>query len=579
MRRAIGPLTVAAAGVAMALWTWGTWPDPVTDFGKEVYLAWQLSLGRRLYVDVAYHLGPLSPLVNAAAFKLFGPSLLTIFLVNFAVLAAIAVLFYRLIARLAGPFAATVCGVVLMTLFAFVHFTPIADYNFIAPYDHAHTQGLLLGLIALTVADAFAQTRRRGQLIFTGFALGLAYLTRAEMFLAAAAGVVTLLAINRKKIPVLWIILALGAFALPILIAAAFTGLRGVAGAWPIVFNSSVTGNQFYRDSMGTLNLGESIERLAIWSACWLVIFLPPYLIGKRASQSKAVIVAAFVWSALTTLAAGWVFNPSDAFTPLPLALIVCAIPPLHVLRERAGVRVLPINQEVLPLALGALVWSFFLLLKILLNARIYHYGFALAMPATLLVISAAIGWTPRSFRAAVIGSLIVTITAYLALASSLMANQRFVVGEGANQFLADQRGRAMSQILTDLRQRASPGRTLAVMPEGAMLNFLAAMPNPTPYWSFNPPYSFFAPGQGEAAGEKKMLEALQAHPPDWVVLVKEDLTDFGTPFFGIDYGKSLYAFVQKDYVTSDGRPLGDRPFAGSDAFMLLLHRQWYNGQ
>ncbi|MGA2233268.1 MAG: hypothetical protein ABSH22_20385 [Tepidisphaeraceae bacterium] len=227
---------------------------------------------------------------------------------------------------------------------------------------------------------------------------------------------------------------------------------------------------------------------------------------------------------------------------------------------------------------MGAMVWGLALLGKIVLNARIYHYGFALAMPCTLMVVAAAIGFGTRPVRAAMLGALAVAIAGYLALASSLMANQKYLVGEDGDQFRADERGLAMSQILEELRQRAGPGQTLAVMPEGAMLNFLAAMPDSTPYWSFNPPYSFFAPGQGEAAGEEKMLDALHAHPPDWIVLVKEDLADFGTPFFGVDYGKSLYAFVREDYVADDGRELGERPFGDNHDEMLLLRRKRYNG-
>jgi len=67
--RLAGPIVIAVAGVAMLAHTWRTWPDPLVDFGRELYLAWQVSMGRTLYVDVAHFNGPLSVYLNALVFR------------------------------------------------------------------------------------------------------------------------------------------------------------------------------------------------------------------------------------------------------------------------------------------------------------------------------------------------------------------------------------------------------------------------------------------------------------------------------------------------------------------------------
>src|SRR5580765_937542 len=102
MRKWLGPLLGFAVALAMLLWTWGTWPDPLVDFGGELYVPWRLAEGDVLYRDVAYFTGPLSPYLNAALFRVFGTSLLALVLLNLLVLAGIAALLHRLLARIAG---------------------------------------------------------------------------------------------------------------------------------------------------------------------------------------------------------------------------------------------------------------------------------------------------------------------------------------------------------------------------------------------------------------------------------------------------------------------------------------------
>ena len=53
-----GPALVALAAVAMAAWTWRAWPDPLIDFGQQLYVSWRLAEGDALYRDVAYLYGP-----------------------------------------------------------------------------------------------------------------------------------------------------------------------------------------------------------------------------------------------------------------------------------------------------------------------------------------------------------------------------------------------------------------------------------------------------------------------------------------------------------------------------------------
>src|SRR5713101_3014133 len=105
-----GPLLVAAVAATMLAVTWSRWADPLVDFGRELYVPWQLVRGRVLYADVAYLNGPLSPYLNALWFRLFGVGIRTLVLCNVAIVAAIVVLLYRLLEQRSDRLAAAAAG-------------------------------------------------------------------------------------------------------------------------------------------------------------------------------------------------------------------------------------------------------------------------------------------------------------------------------------------------------------------------------------------------------------------------------------------------------------------------------------
>src|SRR2546423_13578003 len=103
----LGPAVVAAAMVGMMAWSWGTWPDPLVDFGAQLYYPWRIrAAGAVLYRDIAFYNGPLSQYLNALWFTIGGVSLRTLVLANLAICIATLVLIYRLALHASGPMAA-----------------------------------------------------------------------------------------------------------------------------------------------------------------------------------------------------------------------------------------------------------------------------------------------------------------------------------------------------------------------------------------------------------------------------------------------------------------------------------------
>ena len=144
-----GPLTIAAVFVALAVWSWRKWPDLLVDFGQQLYIPWQLAEGARLHREIAFLHGPLSQHVNAVLFWRFGPSLTVLIVLNLAALACLTWVVYKTV-RLGGDrLTATTACLVLLTVFGFSQYVWTGNYNYISPYTHEATHGIVLSAVMI----------------------------------------------------------------------------------------------------------------------------------------------------------------------------------------------------------------------------------------------------------------------------------------------------------------------------------------------------------------------------------------------------------------------------------------------
>jgi hypothetical protein len=102
---------------------------------------------------------------------------------------------------------------------------------------------------------------------------------------------------------------------------------------------------------------------------------------------------------------------------------------------------------------------------------------------------------------------------------------------------------------------RQQPGdQTLLVLPEGLMINYLTRLRSPLAPVFF---YSVFT-GDGR---EALLVDELQRHPPDFVVVISRDLKEFGINRYGEAPGRGelLLRWVSANYrilKTVGGDPL-----------------------
>ncbi|MBM3991920.1 MAG: hypothetical protein FJ298_13050 [Planctomycetes bacterium] len=563
--------SLACAFVALMAWTWGTWPDALVDFGRELYVPWRMSEGALLHRDLAWFNGPLSPHFNALLFELFGVGLSTLVWANAALFAGSLALLHFVLRRAASADAATVACAVVIATCGFGQQVGIGNYNQLAPYSHEATHGLLLALASLALLTAWSGRGSVVLVLAAGFTTGLAFLTKPETFVAALVGslVALVLASRNARFPILraLVTFALGALSavllswcLQIPAHGSDAAWRSTLGAWPRLASSTVSELEFYRRGMGVDAPLANLGRMFAWALGALALIGLGIgvgtLVARKVGERSGALASALASAAVLALA--WPMLPaSQAARPWPLvALATLAHASWSTLRQRGADR--------RPVLAGFAALSLALLAKMLLNARLVQYGFTLALPGTALV--AVVAWdhlpallarrsiSPRVTRAA--GAILLVGLAFASLAATRRYHQRKLVtlGTGPDAFRADARGQVVDATLKWIERARGAGAsapTLVALPEGVMVNYLARLENPTPYVNFMPPELVLF-------GEDAILAALRATPPDIVLLTHKNTQEYGFPWFGRDYGQALVRWVMENYEPA--ALLGDPP-------------------
>lgn len=605
----LGLLPVGGAFLVMAWLSWYKWPDVLIDFGLQLYLPWQLSEGRRLYDDIAYLPGgPLSLHYHALLFRLFGPSLNVLVASNLLILAGLVTLVYASFLRAADRLTATIVGLFLVVGFAFSHYQEFGNYNYVTPYSHEVYHGLVLSVALVALWTRQLKQPGVGGLALAGLCYGLVFLTKPEIFLAASLATATALVLAWRQWGAVLLLRRAGLFAAAALVAPlafllyfltftpAGAALAKVCWAWVPLLTSNVSEGKFYRTCLG---LDTPLRHTALMALHFVVIAGALGLLAWRAPGLKARRWERIAWVALfgaAGLYAEWMGSAGiDPNTDDP------------VLAKGAWVRELQGAGRSLPLLMGAavlllawkhrddiwrgklanafpLLWCVFalgMLAKMGFHSHLWHYGVFLAMPAFVAAVFLVLWWLPRAwtrlancggeFRAPLLAFLIFGLVRLFIQSELYYMDKTLPIGAPPDRFLAtrgkdDPRIEPFAHALEWIPANIRPDQTLAVLPEGAMLNYLMRRANPTPYLVFM--------AEMDAFGEDAMLAAYRKSPPDFIVLVQRDTDEYGDGWWGErkGFGRDMMAWVRASYEPV--HLIGAPPFTSGEFGIQFLQRK-----
>jgi hypothetical protein len=577
---ALNVVVLAGLAIWLASISWFKWPDPLIDFGRELYLPWRISQGAVLFKDDFHLYGPLSPYLNSLFFRVFGVGLSTLVAANVVIYSAILGLLYYLVRQGWGRWAAFTSCAFFVGVFSFSHLVGINNYNFLTPYSHELTHGILLLLCLIFFLRRAIRSLSAASVAMAGLLAGLSLLLKPEIIFAAAVAVAgaIFLAIRpsvRKAHGRRWV-QAAGIFVaagfVPSVLASLLLWLRGglplhdavhyANFAWLTVFQGareaqSLRSDPFQLSALGFDHPWQNLGIEILWGAAAIAVALGlawGTSFFKRTGKVQRVILVVMVLAAAAGATRVPWLNVGYALPGILLCGAVIEI--LQMWKPAAG------GEDTEKTAVRLLLWlvAAAMLARMALSPRIYHYGFAQAALAGIVGVAILTSSIPKWIRLedtlhkwyqGMVTILVAGIAGVIVLSSmQFYSYHTLPVGEGDDQFYTfDQDTVPTGLLVEQARQylemdaRQNNVHSLLVLPEGVMLNYLTRIPNSIPYY-------FFAPFVLAYGRMDDILLRLNATPPDRILVISRDMREFGVGRFGDspEHGQKLIEYIVQNY-------------------------------
>jgi hypothetical protein len=581
-------LVLLSIAIPFLLISWQRWVDPIWDFGREAYVPWRIINGEILYKDLSFLYGAFPPYWNALLFKVFGPSLQTLFVANLLVTSLMTALIYRFFYLSFDRITALLTAVVFLCLFVFNQFRESHNMYYIMPFSHSYFYALFFGLCSLNLLRDHFFKPSLGKIIIIGVLLGLMMLSRLEIFLTFIVPVLcglTFHFIKSKKespdlIPcpgflLLGIILAVIPFFLYFLNHLPWhetlSSITGFNPHW-----KEITQIYLYKLHAGYTSFHLNLMLLGIVILFYLGTFVSFHAfciaITLRHSAQKAlwsiVLLAVFIAFHCYLVHTMGIIYVYDIFRGEAVLIIALTASRMKDLFSRSN----EIDwKKVLAVIIFA-VWSLFMLAKVHLRVQLNYYALIYAMPGALITIAFLVHSLPQYFehtyklgwaiRAFVINLLLIACFTVLLQSIGWISLKETKLSHGPNTILAFRQptfssmGTEVDAFLQWSKENIKENETFVTFPEGIMLNFLTGHL----ITSKHPTYMVV---EMMTYSEESMLALLRETPPDYFLYINKEMFAYGNIIPCRSYGIKICDWVDNNYaeVWTTGKKFGQQPF------------------
>ena len=521
---------ILAVGLFVAIRANGRALDPIIDTGRDLYIPEQIRAGTKLYRDILYYYPPLAPYVLAAITAITGSSLASYTGIGIAIALATAAAMYALARSVAPAHAAGTATLLFVSCSVYSISGRTSNYFF--PYAHAATLSMLFFVSGAGFLACWSFVDRRARWLAPGLAcLVAAAWTKLEFVLFAATLIAVVAIVHR--IPLRWIGGTI-AFALLSLIAVDRYFSDAPAGrhwlADNVLASSLLQGapaRYFYRQVSGFDRMRPNVWAAVVSAVILVIIILLVRAFDRWSSRAAAVIVAILIGAIA--------FGTGDDFFR-GWALLQIVLLPFALRRPKEPLLLL-------------LVVSLCASSRVFLRMTPAWYGFVFLVPVYALIAFVLFEWLPSrnvySRRASFLAVVPIVVVAahFLWLENGVVATKRYAVPTPRGTFYDANLGRALALEPFFDYVRTTKARSFVVVPEGLTLNYLTKTKTSAAFHTFTPVET------ASAEIESQIMADFAAHPPEYVVVVSRNVSDFGYRGFGLDYDRRFAALVQQHYA------------------------------
>ena len=507
-----------------------------------------LARGELLYRDVVYWFGPFTPYFQSLFLRIFGSSFTSLVIAGIAgSLATLAALHWAL-RRVSGRRQAFFWTALAVAVLVFM---PNSGGSILG-MGYRSWHPATFSLLAVTCASRLDRRSGARRALLVGTLCALAGLSRTEWGVMALAGSVTAFFLSRDG-RALWLRSAGIAVAVAVLEFAAVVGLFvGLAGKEAVLEDGNILLTGVSPETRRFLvafshlrewprGLAELAYSAAVWSSA---ILLCLWIARPRPRHGRGFMAAIAVTAgvaAVAALAGG--AHGAVLFSAAPLVCLLGLV---------AG-----ILRRGRPSA--AALGGFGLLGLLAAHRRPFHIGdtpyvapqllFTFACVAGLLHLLVVARKTSdereRLTRVGVAGLSLLLVVAFAGRIRQYAAADRvWIPGTGRMLSASALTTGEIAATAEAVRAAQPPASTLVVFPEGQVLNFLAGKPNPIRQ-------KLYIPGYLQASNEPQLLDDLRRARPGAIVLWPRPTDEYGPAEFGVDYGREVFAWIERNYVLS----------------------------
>jgi 4-amino-4-deoxy-L-arabinose transferase-like glycosyltransferase len=519
---------------SFALLAWASWAKLghlMIDFGREVETSARVADGQILYRDIQCYYGPLAYYLNALAFQAFGRNLEVFFATGLALAAVGSFALYRLIANVLDERWAWLCCLAVLSTCSFAP----GNINLALPFPAAY--GVVCTLLALGSLQRHLAKPHRHHLIWMGLVSGLAFLAKPEYGVAVGGALLIVLLLEPffKQTPIdgksllaaaILFFLPPSAFCLTV-----FGWFAQFVGWHSLIFESLLplqkaeilNHSAFFQVSVS--------ETLGVWGKTFASFCLTAtplailVVVGKQLGQSawRQVVLAVALGYPLLILLARWTH-----WTSLPLLNLHCLLPLCALAAFWYRPITLMIGSTNTLLALAVFADTVLLNLRWLFSVEAYGvYG---ALLPVLLCLVLGFFEQAKSWQVApVYAAFALTMTAariaeFSHYGEPVASMQGMILSAAsADPYLPPGTPAAFQQALDFLERNLSPHerRSVLVLPEGNLLNFLSNTRSPAKQ-------VVFLPGiLANEAEEKAFVKQMEQDGLRYVVLIERPFPEW----------------------------------------------------